>query len=867
MARRRPSRLSLATAISAVAMAFVSTAARAAPVRGFAPGAVHLESRFLGVFSGGARRHPFADSTGRLPLVIRLSAEQPMTSSWLPLGAGFATVRVAPSDLAKFEADHPGVRYSISPPLHALLDESTRLNGTRDYRAALAAAGSSLTGTGKGVIVGVIDTGIDGRHADFIDAAGHTRIAWWLDLSHDAVGIHSDVESAFGCTTSAQSPCAVLNGDDIDAALLGNGMGYVPRDLVGHGTHVASIAAGNDPSGRFVGGAPDAQLIVAAVTSGAAGLVTDANIALGAKFIFDRADAMGLPAVVNLSLGGDFGPHDGSTALEQSLAEMVGPAHAGHAIIVAAGNSGTLFQGRTAAEVLGIHTELRVTPDAPARAPILSPGQSVDANLTGNVLLWITYGSSDRMSVGVTGPNGIFVAPQAAGHTASYAASDASFTVAVFNGVEQDPQASLSDQAHGAVVAWTGRWPAASEFNLDFQGDGLAEAWVTTELDNGDPSPEMFEHALLQGTVSLPATHPDLISVGCTINRTTWTDATHQSYGVEALEGLGSNVTTDSTCVFSSAGPNSNGVIKPEISAPGALVAAAMSQDAAPAAGRASIFDAPLGVCANDNPCFVVDATHALLSGSSMSAPQVTGAVALLFERDPTLAQPDIARALQQGARRPAGNVFADYQLGNGALDVRGAVAALAVGAASGVPEPAQSWLSLSGGFVHPDLGEPVTGTIELRSNDGAIADDFDASRLSVEVSGAAAITSPLSRVASGLWRFEMSGQPGSGQDVMEVGARFDGVPIGQSDKLYGLRALPVGGDRWIAVQSASAHGGCAMSPRAAGAAGADGARAPSLLAWMAAAYAFRRTARSGTARRSRTAPRREAHSAETVSK
>jgi subtilisin family serine protease len=803
-------------ALAAAAMFVAAGAAGAAP-RTFTPGAIHFDRQFVDLLARPAgKRHPLADASGRLPLAVRLApGDTARAHGWLPFGSGFATVRVPPAELAQFEADHPGVRYAIWPPLHILLDESAKLNRTNDYRAALAAAGSTVAGTGKGTIVGVIDTGIDGQHPDFIDASGHTRVAWLLDLSHVAVGLHPELEAEFGCNVSQQAPCAVLSADDIDRALAGNGgAAYIPRDIVGHGTHVASIAAGNDPNGRFIGGAPEAQLIVAAVAEGPDGLVTDANIATGARFIFEQADAMGMPAVANLSLGGDFGPHDGSTTLEQSLSEMVGAAHPGRAIVVAAGNSGTLYRGRSAAEVLGIHTELRVSPDGSARAPLLSPGASTDPNLSGTVLIWITYGANDHVAIGLTGPNGIVVAPTAVGQKGSYTSSSGSFTVAVLNGVEQDPEAALSANAHGAVVAWTGTWPSASEIALDLQGDGLAEAWVTTQLDNGVLEPELFEHALLQTTVNVPATHADLIAVGCTVNRTTWTDANQQPHDASGLLALGNNLEPDATCVFSSAGPNTAGAFKPEISAPGALVAAAMSRDAVPASGRASIFDAPPGECANAEPCLVVDAHHALLSGSSMSTPQVAGAVALLFERNASLTESDISRALQQGARRPAGSVFADYQLGSGALDVRGAVAALDSVAitGTGLPDPAQSWLSLSDGFAHPDLGDVVTGTVELRAGDGTAADAFDPSRLTLEVSDAATITAPLARVAAGMWRFAITGQPGAGQNVIALGVRFDGTAIGQAGKLSGLRSLPVGGDRWIAVQGAVAHGGCAMA-------------------------------------------------------
>jgi subtilisin family serine protease len=784
-----------------------------------------LDAAFVDLLAPpGAGRHPLVDGRGKLPVVVELPVfANARAMGLLPLARGLATVRLAPNELARFESSHPDLRFSIWPPLHPVLDESAKLNGTLAYRAALGAAGSTVSGTGKGVVVGIVDSGIDAAHPDFRDELGHSRVAWMLDFSHLPVGLHPDVEAAFGCTDVMQSPCAVLAQADIDTALAGGpGASYVPRDLLGHGTHVASIAAGNGGGGasaRFVGGAPEATLVIANVAHGPAGDSTDVDIVAGTRFVFDRAALLGLPAVSNLSLGSDYGPHDGTTPLEKALAEMVGPSQPGRAIVVAAGNSGSVYQGDQPDQRFGIHTQSRVTAGVAARSLLKGVSDGNQDKLTGSVSLWLRYGSGDEIAVGLEGPGGLSIPPVKFGTKGSASTPDNSLRGAIYNGVV-DPAESLTADTRGAIVVWEGAWPADGEMTLRFEGEGFVDAWVEAQPDGVTGNfTEYFELATREGTVNVPATSADLIAVGCTVNRTTWTDGDGLFHDVTNPATLASRdgallAPSDSSCFFSSAGPTATGAAKPEISAPGAEVVAAMSADAVPGMGQSTIFDAPSGVCPDGNACFVVDARHAVLSGSSMAAPQVAGAIALLFERDATLTEPEALLLLQQGARRPSGKVSYDFQLGVGALAVDGAMSALEARATAIAREPdaSNSWMSLSAGTARPDAEQPVTGSVEVRANDGSIADGFDAGRLTLEVSAEGAVTKPLSRTAPGLYRFEVRALPGTGTRAIDLDVRLDGASIGQrGTRLSGSRSVPIGADRWIALGSARVYGGCTV--------------------------------------------------------
>src|SRR5205814_4068356 len=109
-------------------------------------------------------------------------------------------------------------------------------------------------------------------------------------------------------------------------------------DFEGHGTHVAGIAAGSGrgtgnarPAYRYVGIAPEADLIVVQTD------FTFSHIVDAVSYGFSRAAAMGKPAVVNLSLGSNYGPHDGTDPQDQQLNALTGP---GRIICASAGNSG-----------------------------------------------------------------------------------------------------------------------------------------------------------------------------------------------------------------------------------------------------------------------------------------------------------------------------------------------------------------------------------------------------------------------------------------------------------------------------------------------------------------------------------------------
>jgi subtilisin family serine protease len=713
-----------------------------------------------------------------------------------------------PSQLVAFADAHPGLRIEVAPPLHTLLDTA----GT--FVAARAANAAGLDGSG--VVIGIADTGIDLTHSDFIDAQLHTRVAWLLDLSAPPAGKHPDLEQKFGSTdASGKSYGAVWSADDINAALAQGRSSQLPQDEVGHGTLVASCAAGNGRS-VYKGIAVKASIVVARITGAASDSIGNDELLRGVDFLFDRADAMHQPAVVNLSIGTDFGPHDGSMSWEQTLAGYVGPTHPGHALVAAAGNSGSITD-------IAVHQSVHVSDGTMMRVPIVTGGAT-----NGGVQVWVAMHGGADLRVGLDGPDGTWISPVAGGSSAGKNTND--YNAAVYNG--STPAGSpVPAQSHGAVVVWQNKWPTGT-YNVTLSGTGTAELYLQATGDASVPGIRNvgFAHGVREGTINLPATSAAILGVGCTINKTSWNNVSGVGLAlvVPVLDPTGGlpdpgGATRDAIpgepCWFSSAGPTLTGLQKPEIMAPGAAIVGAMSAQAHPPSSS-SIFTNPN--CPNksgtgtDPTCQQVDAEHGTSFGTSFSAPIVAGAVAILLQHDPTLTQDAVVAALQGGAHPLRGTPMFQDQLGVGEVDVPGAVAAAERlrNPLNALPVRAESWMTLSADVYLADGSTPLQAIIELRATRPGTAtappaDGFAAGRLAAYalVDGApfAGAVHSLVRRGPGVWLAIVQLPPGLGGSKLTVGATFDGLDIVEP------KSIPIATDVWEAAYPPRVQGGCAV--------------------------------------------------------
>lgn len=199
----------------------------------------------------------------------------------------------------------------VARQMKKLTDKARYYTNTDDvlnYSSSAVQAGLPQAFRGDGVVVGVIDGGIDFQHNMFKDANGNYRIK----RAYIAKG--SDELEEYVTFTS-------LTTDDTAES---------------HGTHTSSTAAGSEitVNGVTYGGmAPEADLVLV----GLGNYMYNTNIANAIQKICDYADSQNEPAVISISLGSHNGPHDGTGSLA-SVYSQYGGSHSNHIIVNAAGN-------------------------------------------------------------------------------------------------------------------------------------------------------------------------------------------------------------------------------------------------------------------------------------------------------------------------------------------------------------------------------------------------------------------------------------------------------------------------------------------------------------------------------------------------
>ena len=480
----------------------------------------------------------------------------------------FATVLIPQSQLFNFAADSNVVRISAGTMLRTMTDKAAELSNVDKVHAL------TTPFTGKGVIIGVIDSGFDFGHAAFKDASGNCRISavWDQNLPMASVG-HSP---EFGYGIVVDSPA--------DIASLAHDLSYDT-----HGTHVAAIAASS--ADIYRGMAPDAELVLVSTDKSEAGMID------GLKFLLDYADEAGKPLAINISMGTVIGFKDGNDNLALMIDHLTDN-QVGKIVSVAAGNEGH----RRSTIVSEANTEefsTRLIPPSYNRENLFVG--SSEGSFTLTLTLIDAQGSK------------VFTCD---------------FSTTAEEGERYDNFTAPSDGSFVALSAAKNSVTGASSVSVSLYAP-LAQDWYWTAEVKGDAAKYIMtadygelSEGSTASTIACTACGRNTVSVGAYVSRPEFVNLDGKN--CEFGWSLGEEYPK------SGKGPTFDGRPKPDIMAPGASVISAINSFASSfSVNRDDLVFSRAGNGRTDY--------WGAMSGTSMATPAVTGVMALWLEANPQL--------------------------------------------------------------------------------------------------------------------------------------------------------------------------------------------------------------------------------------
>ena len=235
---------------------------------------------------------------------------------------GWHYVKVPANELNEFSLSKYLENLHISLYPGTTHNDTMRVNNKiNDIHSGAGALQSSYSG--KDVVMGFIDTGLDWSHGDFKNADGSTRIIalWDHTLSN-----------------SSNTPVGYGYGQEWDSIGINQGLATAHTDYSGHGTTVTGTGAGNGlANGTHKGVANESDIIAVEIDFNSAnflGSIVDAT-----EYIYNIADSMSKPCVINGSLGTYFGSHDGLDPYSLYIDSLINDKK-GRLFVCSAGNSG-----------------------------------------------------------------------------------------------------------------------------------------------------------------------------------------------------------------------------------------------------------------------------------------------------------------------------------------------------------------------------------------------------------------------------------------------------------------------------------------------------------------------------------------------
>ena len=534
---------------------------------------------------------------------------------------------------------HSVKQIDVERPVRLLTDVARQKTHTEDVQTlsqAALSAGLSQVYDGTGVVLGIIDDGIEFNHTAFKDASGNTRVkAVYMPNATSPNGgskatIDGEKLPGYQYTTATQ--IGRLTCDDDEAS---------------HGTHTTGCAGGSRvtttglyPNTTYSGMAPGVDLVLC----GCGSELSDAAIANSAKYLANYAKEQGKPCVISISLGSNTGPHDGTSPLCRAYDEIA--EQYGCIILLAAGNEADVKCSLS--KQLSSSSDYLGTVISPTSYFSSSYGSSyycyswfdvwnntsdelqlqfVVLNSSGNVVY-----TSDKMSSGIISASAL----------SSY--FDPYIDSSLHEGITVESAQDSNNGRYGlSVVVDLGRSSKGYKLGMLVYGKtgNMVSMWNDAQFSEFTSlSSSSYTLEAGDGTCSIcdDVTGHKTISVGAYASRLRFP----YNYGNSYQTLTNASYSEQDIAFFSSYGTDFNGIQHPFVAAPGHTVVSSINRYDSSHASSEAAYRLRLGSNAYDY--------WEYMSGTSMATPVAAGIVALYLQAAPTLDVDDVKDVIRQTA-------------------------------------------------------------------------------------------------------------------------------------------------------------------------------------------------------------------------
>jgi minor extracellular serine protease Vpr len=518
-----------------------------------------------------------------------------------------------------------GLSYvQLDEPVFPAMDSVRRLTRVDSVHAGLG--GLPMPYSGEGVVVGVIDAGFDYRHPSLFDTSG----------------AHYRVMKIWEQKKAGVPPSGFSYGNEITDTL---DMWAAQTDLImSHGAHVTGIAAGSgvgsdSGTSNFRGIAYASDLVLVGIKPDPSNWTTTgmSDIIDGMNYIYTYAASVGKPAVVNLSWGGCIGPHDGLSLFGQACDNLTGE---GKLFVCSAGNNGDQaihLQKIFTATDTAVHTVVQFDAALGEKRTWVDIWGDSSQSMCIKLSLYTGTNLTDEGSyicldgqlhqVYLIGTNGISSDTMFA--TVTTAASEFNgkprIFLEIYSKVTQKVLISLKGN-EGIVNMWTGFVKDTRGYYGNFAKAGLSFATA------GDKNMTIGDMASTRSAIAVAAYSSKTIFTNV--------DGGVEDYGLYAAK--------DAIAPFSSLGPAADGRVKPDIAGPGLIVGSAVSSYDPEFQTAGASYTSVVRIW--PDPVDLNNYSYAMLMGTSMSSPAVSGVTALMLQANPGLTPAQAIKSMAETA-------------------------------------------------------------------------------------------------------------------------------------------------------------------------------------------------------------------------